>query len=175
MIYGPIPPHVDPRKLADRSISLAGELPLCDFSRVCDLLTNTAGTVQVEFEFSRDEQRVAVMQLKLESEVRMICQRCLDEAVIPISGEYLYAIVQPGTDALHLPKGYDVLEVGDEPLDLLALVEDELLLALPIVPMHPPEECQQPAGLLESETSKNAFKRSNPFSVFAQLKRDPND
>lgn len=174
MINGPIPPHVDPRKLADRSISLAGELPLLQFSRVCEMLTSTAGHVRAEFAFSRDEQKVAVMQLKLESEVRMICQRCLDEAVVPVSGEYLYAIVIPGTDALHLPKGYDVLEVGEEPLDLLALIEDELLLALPIVPMHPPEECQQPAGLLESESSKNAVTRSNPFSVLAQLKRDPN-
>ena len=174
MIYGPIPPHVDPRKLADRGITLTGELLLADFSRVCELLTDTAGLVRVAFEFSRDEQKVAVMQLKLESEVRMICQRCLDEAVIPVSGEFLYAVVTPGTDALHMPKGYDVLEVGEEPLDLLALIEDELLLTLPIVPMHPPEECQQPAGLLESETSKNAVKRSNPFSVLAQLKRDPN-
>lgn len=174
MIYGPIPPHVDPRKLADRGISLTGELPLCQFSRVCELLTNTAGDVRVAFEFSRDELHVALVRLKLESEVRMICQRCLDEAVIPVSGEYLYAIVIPGTDALHLPQGYDALEVGEEPLDLLALIEDELLLALPIVPMHPPEECQQPAGLLESESSKNAVTRSNPFSVLAQLKRDPN-
>ena len=153
MINGPIPPHVDPRKLADRSISLAGELQLLQFSRVCELLTNTAGHVRAEFAFSRNEQKVAVMQLRLESEVRMICQRCLDEALIPVSGEYLYAIVTPGTDALHLTKGYDALEVREEPLDVLALIEEELLLALPIVRMHPPEECLQPAGLLESESS----------------------
>ena len=104
----------------------------------------------------------------------MICQRCLDEAVIPVGGEYLYAIVNPGTDELHFPQGYDVLEVGDEPLDLYTLIEDELLLSLPIIPMHPPEECQQPAGLLESESNEDAVKRSNPFSVLAQLKRDPN-
>lgn len=174
MINGPIPHHVDPRKLADRSISLAGKLQLSEFSRVGELLTSTDGFVRTEFAFSRDEQKVAVVQFKLESDVRMICQRCLDEAVIPVSGEYLYAIVTPGTDEMHFPQGYDVLEVGEEPLDLLALIEDELLLALPIVPMHPPEECQQPAGLLESELSKNAVKRSNPFSVLAQLKRDPN-
>ncbi|MDY7218185.1 YceD family protein [Denitrificimonas sp. JX-1] len=170
----PIPPHVDPRKFADRSISLSGELPLQQFSRVCELLTDTAGHVQAAFEFSRDQQKVAVMRLKLESEVRMICQRCLDEAVIPVGGEYLYAIVNPGTDELHFPQGYDVLEVGDEPLDLYTLIEDELLLSLPIIPMHPPEECQQPAGLLESESNEDAVKRSNPFSVLAQLKRDPN-
>ena len=67
MINAPIPPHVDPRKLADRGITLTGELLLADFSRVCELLTDTAGLVRVAFEFSRDEQKVAVMQLKLES------------------------------------------------------------------------------------------------------------
>lgn len=174
MINAQIPPHVDPRKLADRSISLIGELPLQQFSRACELLTDTAGDVRVELEFSRDQQHVAVVRLKLESQVKMICQRCLDEAVIPVKGEYLYAIALPGTDELHLPQGYDVLEVGEEPLDLLTLIEDELLLAFPIVPMHPPEECQQPAGLVEPESNEDEVTRSNPFSVLAQLKRDPN-
>jgi len=174
MLYGPIPPHVDPRKYADRSISLAGELPLRELSRVCELLSGTAGNVRVVFEFSRDALQVALVQLNFESEVRMICQRCLEEALIPVKGEFIYAVVEPGTEELHFPQGYDVLEVGDEPLDLMALVEDELLLALPIIPMHPPEECEQPAGLQESESNEDAVKRSNPFSVLAQLKRDPN-
>ncbi len=62
-------------------------------------------------------------------------------------------------------------------LDLLALVEDELLLALPIVPAHDPEVCQHPAGFVvedEPESSEVEDKRPNPFSVLAQLKRDPN-
>lgn len=74
-------------------------------------------------------------------------------------------------------EGYDALEVGEEPLDLLALVEDELLLALPIVPAHDPEVCQHPAGFVvedEPESSEVEDKRPNPFSVLAQLKRDPN-
>jgi uncharacterized protein len=64
--------------------------------------------------------------------------------------------------------------MGEEPLDLLALVEDELLLALPIVPTHNTNFCQQPAGLDEPESSEDEVTRSNPFSVLAQLKRDPN-
>ena len=48
------------------------------------------------------------------------------------------------------------------------------LLALPIVPAHHPEECQQPAGADEPDSSKDEVSRSNPFSVLAQLKRDPN-
>ncbi|HCP54228.1 MAG TPA: metal-binding protein, partial [Pseudomonas sp.] len=79
-----------------------------------------------------------------------------------------------GASSQHLPKGYDVLEVGEYPLDLLALVEDELLLALPIVPLHDPEICQPPVGPDEPEPSEDEVTRSNPFSVLAQLKRDPN-
>jgi uncharacterized protein len=45
---------------------------------------------------------------------------------------------------------------------------------LPIVPAHHPEECQQPAGADEPEPSEDEVTRSNPFSVLAQLKRDPN-
>ena len=67
-----------------------------------------------------------------------------------------------------------MLEVGEDPLDLLALVEEELLLALPIVPLHDLEICQPPAGPDESEPSEDEVTRSNPFSVLAQLKRDPN-
>lgn len=104
----------------------------------------------------------------------MVCQRCLELVTLPIHSECSYVVVKEGANTQSLPKGYDVLELGEDPLDLLALIEEELLLALPIVPAHHPEECQQPAGLDEPEPSVDEVTRSNPFSVLAQLKRDPN-
>ena len=105
----------------------------------------------------------------------MVCQRCLELVTLPIHSECSYAVVKEGANTQSLPKGYDVLELGEDPLDLHALIEEELLLALPIVPAHHPEECQQPAGLDdEPEPSEDEVTRSNPFSVLAQLKRDPN-
>jgi len=59
-------------------------------------------------------------------------------------------VVKEGANTQSLPKGYDVLELGEDPLDLHALIEEELLLALPIVPAHHPEECQQPAASMTS-------------------------
>eukprot|EP01030_Chromulinospumella_sphaerica_P008562 gene8562-8374_t len=101
----------------------------------------------------------------------MVCQRCLELVTLPIHSECSYAVVKEGANTQSLPKGYDVLELGEDPLDLHALIEEELLLALPIVPAHHPEECQQPAGLDdESEPSEDEVTRSNPFSVLAQLK-----
>ena len=174
MLNGPIPPHVDPRKLADRGATLEGELPLASLPRLCEQLADNAGTLRVKLSFSRDQQRVAVIRSELDTEVQMVCQRCLERASLPIHGEYAYAVVREGAADQALPKGYDALEVGEEPLDLLTLVEDELLLALPIVPVHDPEVCQQPAGLDESAPGEDEVSRSNPFSVLAQLKRDPN-
>ena len=174
MLNDPIPPHVDPRKLADRGVTLNGSLQLADLERLCDPLSDNVGTVQAKFDFERDEQHVVVIHSELDVEVKMVCQRCLELVVLPIRSECHYAVVKEGADTQSLPKGYDVLEVGEDPLDLMTLVEDELLLALPIVPAHDPEDCQQPAGANEPEPSQDEVSRSNPFSVLAQLKRDPN-
>ncbi|WP_313054904.1 YceD family protein [Pseudomonas lopnurensis] len=174
MLKGPIPPHVDPRKLADRAATLEGELQLSQLERLADPLEDDQGVVCAHFAFGRDEQRAVVIHSRLDVEVKMICQRCLEPVVLPIHSECDYAVVNEGASSQHLPKGYDVLEVGEDPLDLLALVEDELLLALPIVPLHDPEICQPPVGPDEPEPSEDEVTRSNPFSVLAQLKRDPN-
>jgi uncharacterized protein len=174
MLNGPIPTHVDPRKLADRGAILEGETPLANLQRLCDPLADHAGVVRARMTFERDEQRAVVIHSELDVEVKMVCQRCLELVALPIHSECSYAVVKEGADTRSLPKGYDALEVGEEPVDLMGLIEDELLLALPIVPLHDPEICQQPAGLDEPSPSEDEVSRSNPFSVLAQLKRDPN-
>ncbi|MBT8768372.1 YceD family protein [Metapseudomonas boanensis] len=174
MLNGPIPPYVDPRKLADRETTLEGEIALASLERLCDTLSDNAGIVRASLAFGRDERRAVFIHSRIDVEVKMVCQRCLELVALNIHSECDYAVVREGTDSQSLPKGYDVLEVGEDPLDLMTLVEDELLLALPIVPAHDPEDCQQPAGLDEPEPSEDEVSRSNPFSVLAQLKRDPN-
>ena len=174
MLNDPIPPHVDPRKLADRGATLEGSLPLASLERLCDLLSDPVGAVQGKFIFKRDEDHAVVIHSNLDVEVKMVCQRCLELVTLPIHSECTYAVVREGANTQSLPKGYDVLELGEDPLDLQGLVEEELLLALPIIPAHHPEECQPPAGLEEPEPSEDEVPRSNPFSVLAQLKRDPN-
>ena len=174
MLNAPIPPHIDPRKLADRGTTLEGEGLLASLPRLCDPLADDAGLVRAKFFFGRDEQRAVIIRSEVDVEVKMVCQRCLELVTLPIHSECEYAVVKEGASSESMPKGYDVLEVGEDPLDLLALVEDELLLALPIVPAHAHDVCRPPAGLDEPESSEDEVTRSNPFSVLAQLKRDPN-
>ncbi|MFH0025195.1 metal-binding protein, partial [Pseudomonas fluorescens] len=49
MLNDPIPPHVDPRKLADRGTTLQGELLLADLKRLCDPLSDDVGPVRAQF------------------------------------------------------------------------------------------------------------------------------
>ncbi|UFH48500.1 YceD family protein [Pseudomonas sp. KNUC1026] len=174
MLNDPIPPHVDPRKLADRNATVEGSVPLADLKRLCDPLSDNVGAVQARFVFDRDEDGTVVIHSDLRTEVKMVCQRCLELVTLPVDSECTYAVVKVGANTQSLPSGYDVLELGEDPLDLRGVMEDELLLALPIVPAHHPEECQQPAGANEPEPGEDEVPRSNPFSVLAQLKRDPN-
>lgn len=171
-----IPLQVDPRKFADRALAFSGEYPLLSFTRVSELLVDAAGDVKVELSFARDDQGLAVTRLQFETEVRMICQRCLDEVVLPLSDESYFVAVVPGADTSLLPQEYDVLELDekDKTLDVLALIEEELLLALPIIPMHPEGRCEHPDGYIQSDLGEDETARTNPFSVLAQLKRDSN-
>ncbi|HCL15808.1 MAG TPA: metal-binding protein [Pseudomonas sp.] len=174
MLNGPIPPQVDPRKLADRGVTLKGELPLANMRRVGEQLVKSEGAVAVVLDFGRDQQRQYVIHGVLDTEVEMICQRCLEPAVLPIHSEFDFDMLWEGQSAAALPQGYDALEVGEDPLDLHGLVEEELLLALPIIPAHPEGACQHPEGFEAPEEPADEEKRPNPFSVLAQLKRDPN-
>ncbi len=174
MLKGPIPAYVDPRKLADRAAVIEGEIELTRFARLCSAVKidgNMQVYVHAKFVFGRDEQHTVVFHSSLDVEVAMVCQRCLELVKLPIHSECDYAVVNEGGNSQHLPKEYEVLEVGEDPLDLLALVEDELLLALPIVPLHDPNDCQAPGA---QPPQGDQADRPNPFSVLAQLKRDPN-
>ena len=142
MLKGPIPSQVDPRKLADRAVTLEGELPFESFPRFSEQLAENVGVVRAKFVFGREERKAMVMHCELDAEVKMVCQRCLELVTLPIHSESTYAVVKEGANTQSVPQGYDVIELGEDPLDLLALIEEELLLALPIMPAHHPEKCQ---------------------------------
>ncbi len=171
MSNGPIPNQVDPRRYADRALTFSGAWPLSAFTRLGELITRTDGEVQISLSFARDEQNLPVMHMSLSTQVGMICQRCLEETVLPVSDEYQYVVIRPGSDTSLLPQEYDIVELDDEPLDVRALVEEELLLCLPIVPKHPDGECERPEGYVEPELSGEEIAKSNPFSVLAQLRK----
>jgi uncharacterized protein len=121
------------------------------------------------------------MHLKAETIATVQCQRCLEAVDIPLALDRAFRFVADETTAATLDaelEDADVL-VDDGPFDLLTLIEDELLLALPIVPMHDtcPESVNFDRGIAlpdaagEAAGNHNPAVSEHPFAALAALKR----
>ena len=82
-----------------------------------------------------DDQALPMLMLVISVEMPMICQRCLEVMHQQIELTYRYAICAEAPEALLDDDDVDWLE-DDMQMDLQALIEDELIMAMPIAPVH---------------------------------------
>ncbi|HKJ77555.1 MAG TPA: YceD family protein [Gammaproteobacteria bacterium] len=171
--------RVDPLRFAETGRVLNGRYRLAEFTRLADYLVADEGEVEVEFRFGIDEAGVRTVDLWFRAEVRMQCQRCLEAMARTLEGRNRLGMVESSGEAERLPQEYDPLLIdGTEPLFLRDVVEDELLLSLPVVARHERGACpaahlvepepEQERGAQEDEPEE----RENPFAVLADLKTD---
>lgn len=144
--------------------ALAGIVELADLSRLSELLWNKNGSLNVELTGRRDSEHRAWLELKVSGEIELICQRCLTGVSFPVQIISRLQLMSPGQvwpDEDLTDDRIDAID-ADEALAVLLLAEDEVLLALPIAPMH--ESCEPPeAADKEQEPS--------PFAALAALRK----
>jgi len=148
---------------------LRGRLAVAEMERFAPLLATNDGEVEVVLDFDFDPERRAFMRMHLRAEVSLVCQRCLGPVHHAIEVERLLGVVTTEAQAERLPGIYDPLFVTEEPLLLREVIEDELILSLPIVPRHNDGECA-PAVTGAGTDNKVGGARENPFAVLAGLK-----
>lgn len=102
--------------------------------------------------------------------INMRCQRCLGTVAVPLDLDRSIRFVRDASEAEALDAELedDVLEL-ERHMDLLQLLEDELLLALPLVPRH--DVCPQPLPLAFPESGQDESARENPFAALSRLKK----
>ncbi len=167
MRTGDLPATVDPVKLADAKARLAGELPLRAMQRLRAMCVDdeSAASVVLQFECS-GESGVRRVYGDIAITVHVACQRCLQPMPLVLDAHPSLIIVAPDARADALGQQADVL-VADRPIALASIVEDELLLAMPMIPTHDASECPVAAFLGKAEQQKHD---DNPFSVLGRLK-----
>jgi len=103
----------------------------------------------------------------------LTCQRCMGVVLTPLEVDQWYRFVASEEVAMAEDDASeeDLLVMAPQ-FDLLAVLEDELLMALPLVPMH--EECPEAPVLRagEDELAGEASEKPNPFALLAQLKKE---
>jgi uncharacterized protein len=123
--------HIEPILLARRGASLAG---LIEPAR-CERLSGLAAPVRVELRFASDGQGRPLVTGRLAARVVVRCERCLRPLGLDLEPVVGWRLVRPAEGAAAEPGVEDIDFDGGE-VDLLALIEDELLLALPSFPRH---------------------------------------
>jgi len=169
MLNVKLPKYVDPRKLADRGIQLTGVIAVNEMTELSQMLVQSNAEVMTELNFSRDELRIRTISGSAKVTVPVQCQRCLDPVDVELSANLNLAISYNEEKAQTLPKYYDPLIVEGDDLELLPLIEQELILSLPIVSYH--SDCSIQTSFGDGNAvATAATEKPNPFSVLASLK-----
>ncbi|QDF96831.1 metal-binding protein [Azoarcus sp. DD4] len=153
----------DPFRFAADLRSLGGEVRIAALERLADFLANTDGVVSYRIDGSVDEQGKPRLRLVADGRLELRCQRCLEGMSWDLVLESVLQPVRPGQgipDEELEDDEVDAFEVEAD-LDVIGLVEDEILLALPIAPRH--ENCDQPRPV-------NGEGKQSPFAVLAGLR-----
>ena len=174
------PQHLDVVAFARDGLRLQGEGALADWPRLAEEQygdTLAAGLVQWQLQGRAVAQSGAPDQLWLDLKASLMlpmqCQRCLNPVLESVQAErsFLFVADEAAAQALDDEVEDDVLVMSRD-FDALALVEDELILSLPLVPLH--EVCPETLPMSVADPAfEAAAERPNPFGVLASLKTDP--
>ncbi|BBB26204.1 YceD family protein [Amphritea japonica] len=167
----PLPKKIDPRKLAERGVRIEGQADVSLLPNLVTMLTDSQAVISVDLQFDNDELRIRTIKGSAQGKVSMTCQRCLEPVEIEVEAKFNLAVAPTEEHAKKLPKYYDPLIVEDD-LELLPMVEEELILSLPIVPYHDDCSVQTSFGDEATADTETDFDKPNPFSVLASLKAD---
>ncbi|REJ62086.1 MAG: hypothetical protein DWQ28_12105 [Proteobacteria bacterium] len=170
-----IPKEAELRNWAARELSAKGSVGLEKMPRLESVTLGAQSGANASLACRRDEQHRYLVDISTDMTVVMQCQRCLKPCDVELSAAATLCVLWDDDAASELPARYDPLISGDV-TNLHALVEDELLLALPAVPMHRREECQHGGNEFGNGADAEVPQRENPFAALGDLlKGDPED
>lgn len=168
---------IEPHSLAGKGRTLSGQLPVSSLDRLCQSLHDGKGVVDVLLHFDKDEVGQPNIAGQLAATLQLKCQRCMQAMALDVSVNVHLGLVRTQKQAESLPDNYDPLLITDEQITAANIVEDELILALPLVALHELKDCSAAATVEAGQDAQDEVvpQRKNPFAVLAELKKERND
>ncbi len=156
---------IEPLLLAEQRESLTGRMSLANMSRLKSLLGDENGSVDYRLNFGRDEQGQTYIVGEISATLSLTCQRCMGPVDVHLQNKINIGIVVDKTEAERLPRHFESLIPADSHISLPSLIEDEILLGLPMIPAHKIDQCPS-RQLIKDYT----VKKHNPFEALKDLK-----
>jgi uncharacterized protein len=150
---------IDGFEFAESGSTLKGEWPISEFTRLRDALFDDSGAIEYELQGVSDARGRPGLKIEIRGSLQLICQRCLErmQFSLRVDRRLVLARSQDEIDAESLDEGSPDWLLGSKEMPVGALLEDELLLELPIAPRH--DRCAARAGKIAAEGDA-----ANPFS-----------
>jgi uncharacterized protein len=180
------PVRLDARRFAEAGGHLEGERAVTDLTRLAadahpqalalaDVARSVAWQADGELRLAGDGAAPAVwLHLQAQTVLPLTCQRCLGpvETLLLVDRWYRFVATEAQAEAEDDAAEEDLLALEPRP-NLLAVLEDELLMELPLVPMHEvcPELLPSSAGVLPEDADGASTARENPFQALSKLKK----
>jgi uncharacterized protein len=122
-------------RLADGGADVDFAVPLAELSGLRSVRAGVGGSVQAHAHFSR-AQGVAVAELSLRGSATLECQRCMQPMEVPVETVTRLALIASEAEAGRAPGDFEPVLAAGGRISIGELVTEELLLTLPIVPLH---------------------------------------
>jgi len=160
-----LPAVIDVWRMVTARRAFEGTMPLSAFKRLRDSLVDADGECHFALEFGRDAGNQAFVEVRADAELPLLCQRTLERYLHRVRLVQQLGLITSEAQEDALPEQMEPLlvpESGEMPA--IDLVEDELILALPVVAINPDSE------LPSEEWHEEKEEKPNPFGALAQLK-----
>lgn len=137
-----LPKSIDPIRLCKQGAHFEGVLPLHALPRLRALGDQGDRAVTVEITCDIDENNILRVRGRIQATICLMCQRCnqaMDEAV---DATFFLSPVLAHKQTKKLPDPYEALVLQDDRIHIAEMIEDEVLLALPMVSRHADINCR---------------------------------
>ncbi|NND61440.1 MAG: hypothetical protein HKN49_14375 [Gammaproteobacteria bacterium] len=151
--------------------AVSGELPVAELPRVQAVTVPGSGVISVKLEFTGQDGLVLV-DGQLGGQVFVLCQRCLEPVALEINNTIRLALSE-ADEAQSVPNDYEAVYAGADGVVLQELVEDEILLSVPLSARHRSDQCGALARQLK-DMGTSQPESSTPFAGLDELLKKRN-
>jgi uncharacterized protein len=160
---------LDVDRLAEVEADVDFAVPLAELPRLRAQLANVAGEVHGHVHFRR-VANIAVAALTLEGTARLVCQRCLGAMEVGVEAAAEVGLVATEADVSRVPEELEPVLAPEGRISVGELVEEELLLTLPIVPLHAESvACNAAPADPFAQSEREGGETQKPFAQLAEL------
>ena len=126
----------DLESLADRGVTLSGELNIGQLTRLRGLLHSDSGSVRATLRFRQRGDGWLASEVEYRADVELVCQRCLEPFRQELEESVNVVIADSDSLPATAPTGFEPFELEGGRLQPVQLIEDEVIVAIPLVPKH---------------------------------------